>query len=215
MKTALVVGGSGLVGSALIKILLDEPTYDCVYVLGRKELPLIHSKVIQKVVDFDVLEEEDFDFQVNDAFCTLGTTIAKAGSKEAFTRVDHGYVCSFARKALSCGASGFFVVSSMGANPSSTIFYNKVKGQMEEDLKKMDFPCLGIFRPSLLLGPRQEKRTGERFAAWMMKTLNFMIPSKYKAIHVDRVAEKMVRLAGKEVRGVYILESDQLQQETF
>jgi uncharacterized protein YbjT (DUF2867 family) len=141
----------------------------------------------------------------------LGTTIAKAGSKAAFIRVDQDYVLSFAKKSHSLGANGFFVVSSMGADSKSRIFYNKVKGQMEEGLKTLNFPILAIFRPSLLLGPRTEKRVGEKFAGWMMTTFSFAIPAKYKAIHVDQVARKMIEVALQGKKGVFVLESDQLQ----
>jgi uncharacterized protein YbjT (DUF2867 family) len=211
MKTALVAGASGLVGSSLVKMLLQETEYDAVHILVRKELNLAHPNLYQHVVDFDHLEAQNFEFKVDDAFVTLGTTIAKAGSKSAFYKVDHDYVISFARKSLSSGATGIFVVSSMGANPASSIFYNKVKGEMEEDMKAIGFPRLGIFRPSLLLGPRTEKRTGEKFASWMMQTLDLLIPAKYKAIHVDKVARKMIELALQNENGVFLLESDKLQ----
>ncbi|MCK9413777.1 MAG: oxidoreductase [Prolixibacteraceae bacterium] len=211
MKTALVTGASGLIGSSLVKMLLQETEYDTVHILVRKELNLAHPNLYQHVVDFDHFEAQNFEFKVDDAFVTLGTTIAKAGSKSAFYKVDHDYVISFARKALSIGATGIFVVSSMGANPSSSIFYNKVKGEMEVDIKALGFARLGIFRPSLLLGPRTEKRTGEKFASWMMQTLDFLIPAKYKAIHVDKVAKKMIELALKDEDGCFILESDKLQ----
>lgn len=211
MKTALVAGASGLVGSSLVKMLLQEPAYETVHILVRKEINLAHSKLYQHVVDFDRLEALNFDFKVDDAFVTLGTTIAKAGSKSAFYKVDHDFVISFARMALSLGAKGIYLVSSMGANPSSSIFYNKVKGKMEEDMKALGFPRLGIFRPSLLLGPRTEKRTGEKLASWMMQTLDFVIPAKYKAIHVDKVAKKMIELALQNENGVFLLESDKLQ----
>ena len=211
MKTCLVAGASGLVGSSLVKMLLQEREYESVHILVRKEINLAHQKLHQHVVDFDHLATTNFDFKADDAFVTLGTTIAKAGSKNAFYKVDHDYVISFARKALSLGAMGIFVVSSMGANPASSIFYNKVKGKMEEDMKVIGFPRLGIFRPSLLLGPRTEKRAGEKFASWMMQTLDFAIPAKYKAIHVDKVARKMIELALQNENGVFLLESDKLQ----
>ena len=211
MKTALVAGATGLVGSALVRMLLETPAYDHVHILVRKEINLAHPRLYQHVVDFDHLEALNFKFIVDDAFVTLGTTIAKAGSKGAFYKVDHDYVISFARKALSLGAIGIFVVSSMGANPASSIFYNKVKGEMEEDMKAIGFPRLGIFRPSLLLGPRTEKRAGEKFAGWMMQTLDFMVPAKFKAIHVDKVARKMIEQALKDKNGLFILESDKLQ----
>ena len=211
MKTAVVVGASGLVGSALIGLLLETPEYSRVHILVRKKINLDHSKLVQHVVNFEQLPDQTFDFKADDAFCTLGTTIAKAGSQSAFIRVDHDYVCTFAEKARELGATGLFVVSSMGANPKSPVFYSKVKGQVEEALKKMDFPRLGIFRPSLLLGPRAEKRAGEKFAGWMMNAFDFMIPAKYKAIHVDKVAKKMVEVALKSESGIFILESDKLQ----
>jgi len=211
MKTCLVAGASGLVGSSLVRMLLQEQEYETVHILVRKELNLAHPKLYQHVVEFDNLATYNLDFKADDAFVTLGTTIAKAGSKGAFYKVDHDYVLSFARKALSLGATGIFVVSSMGAHPGSSIFYNRVKGEMEKDLKAIGFPQLGIFRPSLLLGPRTEKRVGEKLASWMMQTLDFLIPAKYKAIHVDKVARKMIELALQNENGVFLLESDKLQ----
>jgi uncharacterized protein YbjT (DUF2867 family) len=210
MKTCVVAGASGLVGSALTRMLLEDPAYSKVHLLVRKELDLVHPKLVQHLADFNQLKADLFDFKVDDAYCTLGTTIAIAGSKEAFYKVDHDFVLSFAQLSNQLGATGFFVVSSMGASSSSAIFYNKVKGETEEDLKKSGFPRLGIFRPSLLLGPRKEKRAGESFASWMMRSLDFMIPAKYKAIHVDMVAKKMVEVALQNPEGIYILESDQL-----
>jgi uncharacterized protein YbjT (DUF2867 family) len=210
MKTTLIAGASGLVGSALTRMLLENSGYDQVHILVRKELNLVHPKLHQHVVDFGQLATYQFDFKAEDAFCTLETTIAKAGSKEAFYRVDHDFVISFAQLSRRLGATGIFVVSSMGANPTSSIFYNRVKGEMEEALKKFGFPRLGIFRPSLLLGPRIEKRAGEKFAGAMMTIFDFMIPSKYKAIHVDKVAAKMIDSALSMEPGSYILESDRL-----
>lgn len=192
-------------------MLLGAPQYDRVHILVRRKIAIDHPKLIQHVVDFDNFNVQQFDFKADDAFCSLGTTIAKAGSKPAFIRVDHDYVISFAEMALAAGATGFYLVSSMGANPSSTIFYNKVKGLVEVDLKLLGFPRMGIFKPSLLLGPRIEKRAGEKFASWMMTALDFMIPSKYKAIHVDKVARKMIEAATLDERGIFVFESDQLQ----
>ncbi len=211
MKTALVAGATGLIGTSLIRMLLESQAYDQVHILVRRKMELVHPKLNQHVLNFDELPQQNFDFKVDDAYCTLGTTIAKAGSQDAFIKVDHTYVVDFAKAALSLGASGFFVVSSMGANPSSSIFYSRVKGQMEEELKSIGFPRLGIFRPSLLLGPRVEKRAAERFSGWMMTALDFMVPRKYKTIHVDKVAKKMIEKALLEENGIYTFDSGQLQ----
>lgn len=211
MKTALIAGASGLVGASLTRMLLEHPGYDQVHILVRKELNILHPKLHQHVVDFSQLQQEHLHIKVDDSFCALGTTIATAGSKEAFYRVDHDFVISFARLSLQMETTGFFVVSSMGANSHSSIFYNKVKGEMEEALQKCGFPRLGIFRPSLLLGPRKEKRAGEKFAGVMMNLFDFMIPARYKAIHVDKVAAGMIAVAMEERAGTFVLESDQLQ----
>lgn len=210
MRTALVAGSTGLVGSSLLRILLQSPHYEQVIILVRKKSEMEDPRLKQLVVDFDQLENLVLKDKITDAYCTLGTTIAKAGSKKAFTLVDHDYVCSFAKKALESGATGFLLVSSLGADPASSIFYNKVKGATEEDLKKLGLPGLVILRPSLLLGPRTEKRTGEKLATWFMKAFDFMIPPRYKAIHVDKVAAKMVETALQDPKGVIVLESDQL-----
>jgi uncharacterized protein YbjT (DUF2867 family) len=210
MKTAFVAGASGLVGTTLVNQLLLSPHYSQVIILVRSRINLEHPKLSQLEVNFDQIGNLPLNLSVDNAFCTLGTTISKAGSKAAFIKVDHDYVCSFAKKALELGATGFFVVSSMGANPTSSIFYNKVKGLTEEDLKKSGIPRLVIFRPSLLLGLRTEKRAGEKFASWIMKTLDFMIPLKYKAIYSNKVAGKMIEASLQEEKGVFILESDKL-----
>lgn len=206
----MVAGASGLVGTALVRLLLESPQYDQVHILVRKEMMQQHPKLVQHVVDFELLAEQTLDFTAEDAFCALGTTIAKAGSRPAFIRVDHDYVVAFAEKSLELGATGLFVVSSMGANARSMAFYNRVKGQMEEVVKKMKFPRMGIFRPSLLLGNRMEKRTGEQIAAWVMRRLDFMFPVKYKAIPADKVAARMVELALRSEPGLFVLESDEI-----
>jgi uncharacterized protein YbjT (DUF2867 family) len=210
MKNALVAGATGLVGSALVKRLLEAPQYDQVHILVRKKIDLSHPKLVQHVVDFDHLDELLLSVKIEDAFCSIGTTIAKAGNRETYYRIDHDYVIYFAEKALSSGAAGFYAVSSMSADPKSAIYYSRMKGEMEQDLKKLNFQRLGIFRPSLLLGPRVEKRAGERFATWMMKLFDFVIPLKYKAIHVDKVAQKMIEVALQEQNGTVILESEKL-----
>jgi uncharacterized protein YbjT (DUF2867 family) len=212
MKSALVIGATGLVGIEIVRLLCDQPEYKQVHILTRRPVEVDHSKVTQHINNLENLKDLMLDIQIDDAFCALGTTIKTAGSKESFYKIDHDLVVTFAKKAQEMGATGFFVVSSMGADSNASLFYNKVKGQMEESVKKLNFKCLGIFRPSLLLGDRQEKRAGEKFAGFLATTFQFLIPDKYKAIHVRQVAKKMVQVALDGKEGYNLLESDQLRQ---
>lgn len=165
MSTALIAGASGLAGGFLLRQLLKAPEYDCVVSLGRRPLELEHPKLQQVTVDFTALEKMPVNLRCTDAFCCLGTIIKQAGSREAFRAVDYVAVLAFAWAARRNGAQRFFVISSLGAGARSRVFYNRVKGEMEEALEVMDFPTLGIFRPGLLLGPRAPPRLGERMAA--------------------------------------------------
>lgn len=212
MKTALVVGGSGLVGNYLIEALLDDNRYHQIISLGRSELPIQNNKLQQKVVDFDSLELSNVE--VDDVFCCLGTTINKAGSKENFRKVDFTYPVNVAEWSLSHGASQFILNSSMGADNSSTIFYNQVKGEVEKVIASLGFKACYIIRPSLLLGPRKEFRLGETVGKFFMNGLSFLFVGglkKYKAVHAKTVAEAMVAVAGEERKGVFVYESDTLQ----
>ncbi|HSX70792.1 MAG TPA: oxidoreductase, partial [Pseudomonas sp.] len=148
------------------------------------------------------------DGRIDAAFCCLGTTIKQAGSQEAFRAVDHDLVLAFARRARELGARHFLVVSAMGANAQSSVFYNRVKGEVEEALKAMDWPQLTIARPSLLLGPRREFRLGERLAAPLLR----WIPGRYRGIEAAVLARAMWRLALEESDGVRVVESDQLRR---
>jgi uncharacterized protein YbjT (DUF2867 family) len=212
MKTALVVGGSGLVGNYLIEALLHDNRYRKIISLGRSELPIQNDKLEQKVVDFDNLELSGFE--VDDVFSCLGTTINKAGSKENFRKVDFTYPVNVAEWSISHGASQFILNSSMGADESSTIFYNQVKGEVEKVIASLGFKAFYIVRPSLLLGPRKEFRFGETVGKFFMSGLGFLFVGgfkKYKAIHAKTVAHAMVAAATQEKKGVFVYESDALE----
>src|SRR5690606_11067436 len=171
LRIAIISGGSGLVGTQLLHQLFTQVQDDRVIAIGRRELALKHKKQVQVQVDVDrllevnleeKLRERDFggenhnlitalnsgDFLIH-AYCSLGTTIKDAGSKENFYKIDHDYVLSFARWTQQLGADKFFYVSAIGADPSSSIFYNKVKGEIERDLKPLSFKYIGIFQPSM------------------------------------------------------------------
>jgi uncharacterized protein YbjT (DUF2867 family) len=211
MKTALLAGATGLVGSFVLEELLRDSRYATVVALTRRPLAVRHTKLQNIITDFDRLDEQAGQLKADDVYCCLGTTIRKAGSRQAFCTVDHHYPLRLARLTLSQGATCFLLVSALGANPASRIFYNRVKGQAEEDLKKVGFTTLHIFRPSLLLGPRQEPRPGEDAAKWVYKIFGALIPRRYKAIHARAVAKAMLHHAHAGQPGVFIHESDEMQ----
>jgi len=212
-RTALVAGASGLVGGHLLRLLLEDRDYERVTSLGRRELPLTHKKLAQRVVDFDRLAEVADVPRVHDVFCCLGTTIRKAGSQEAFRKVDYGYPLELARVAVRHRASQFLLVTALGANPGSRIFYNRVKGEVEEAVRRLQFDGIHIFRPSLLVGKRAESRPAERLTVALVPLVSwaFVGPLRaYRPIRADRVARAMVRVAKEARRGVQVYESGDL-----
>jgi uncharacterized protein YbjT (DUF2867 family) len=195
-KTALIAGASGVTGQALLELLLAHPDYKKIILVLRKKLNLEHEKLEQLLVDFE--QPEQLRIPCDEVFCCLGTTMAKAGSKEQFSKVDHDYVLNLARETKAAGANAMFVVSAVGADEHSLIFYNRVKGMMERDLKALGFARLGIFRPGLLLGARIERRPGEAFAKTVYRFLNPLLPKPWKGIYPQQVAKAMVHLAALE-----------------
>lgn len=211
-KTALIAGSTGLIGSQLLQMLLDSDRYSHVVALTRQDLPLQHPKLTQLKIDFAKLGESLDDFAADDIYCCLGTTIAKAGTKENFYQVDFYYPLLIAKSGKQRGAKQYILVSALGADKNSSIYYNQVKGDIEEAVTKEHFDALHIFRPSLLLGSRSEKRTGEDAAKIFYKIFGFLIPKKYKAIDSAKVARAMLHYAAQEQKGTHIHESKDLQQ---
>lgn len=202
----LLAGASGMTGEHLLDRLLNEPTVERVLAPSRKPLaehPHLENPVGELPDLLPVLNGP-----VHTAFCCLGSTIKQAGSQEAFRAVDHDLVVAFAARARELGARHLLVVSAIGADPGSSVFYNRVKGQTEEALKTQGWPQLTIARPSLLLGPRNEFRLGERLAAPFLRWL----PGKHRAIDVTALARALWRLALEEGEGLRIVESDELQR---
>ena len=211
-RTALVAGASGLVGGFLLDTLLEDSQYREVHSLGRRPLPRQHPKLVQHTVDFARLGSEALP-PAQDAFCCLGTTIKKAGSQEAFRAVDHGAVLAFAKATRKAGARRFLVVTALGANPDSRVFYNRVKGEVERDLQGMGFESLVILQPSLLLGERAESRPGERAAIVASRVLAPLLrPFGSRPIEARTVARAMVALAREAPRGVRVAPSGELQE---
>ncbi|MFT4033320.1 MAG: oxidoreductase [Siphonobacter sp.] len=214
-KTALIIGASGLVGSNLIFKLLQSDRYDRVISLTRRSMHIKHSKLDERIVDFDHLTTQDFA-GVNDIFCCLGTTIKKAGSQEAFRKVDFDYPLNVAKLAIAAGASQYLLVSSIGANAQSSIFYTRTKGEIEAAINALGFPSYAIFRPSTLLGKRKEFRLGEEIGKaldLLLSPITLLVPPlrRYKGIQALKVAKAMLAIASQEVPGKHIIQSDEMQ----
>jgi uncharacterized protein YbjT (DUF2867 family) len=211
MKTALIAGSTGLIGKQLLQLLLGSNRYDKVIAITRQDLPA-HPKLVQIKTDFDSIGEKSNTLKADDIFCCLGTTMAKAGSKEKFYQVDFYYPLLLAKITKAEGAKQFLLVSALGADKKSSIYYNQVKGEIEEAVEDIGFESLHVVRPSLLLGPREEKRAGEDAAKFVYKYFSFLFPSRYKAIESIKVARAMETLAGAEQKGFFVHESSKLQQ---
>jgi uncharacterized protein YbjT (DUF2867 family) len=213
-KRALVAGATGLVGSHLLTGLFDSAEYSGVVALVRRPIDVCHPKLTQVICDFDNLADCASSFDgVDDVFCTLGTTIKKAGSQEAFRRVDCEYPLQLARLSATRGVNQYLLVSAMGADEKSRIFYNHVKGEVERSVQELGPPYIHIFRPSLLLGDRTEVRIGEKLASILMTPLSsFLVGSlkKYRPIPAAQVALAMIRAAQMDVSSTHIYLSDEI-----
>lgn len=212
-KRALVLGASGLVGGELVRLLAGDPAYSKVTALVRRPLSFSHDKLEQKVTEFDRLDSLLPDFQVDDVYCCLGTTIKKAGSQEAFRRVDLELPLQAARLARQAGAGRFLAISSLGANEHGLVFYSRVKGEMERRLRETGLAEIHIFRPSLLLGERSEPRFGESAAARVYRAMPFLFGGplrRYRPIYARTVASAMAAAARRGKAGFFLYESDEI-----
>lgn len=204
-RTAVLVGASGLTGNYLLREILQSALYSKVICISRKELfwqskgtKIEHPKLENVIVNFDNLEEYAHKIKGDDLFCTLGTTIKKAGTYDNFLKVDVEYPFHFAEKGKRNGSKNFFLLSSIGANALSGNNYLRAKGQLEEKIKNLHFESLHVFRPSLLLGSREEIRIAETLAKALLLITGFLLVGKwrrYKAIESLLVAKAMCKAA--------------------
>ena len=211
MKTAVVAGATGLIGKELVSQLATSNDYSNVIALVRRAARFEYHNVTSLVTDFDNPGVALRGYTPDDVFCCLGTTMAKAGSKEKFYQVDYAYPVGLAQATLALGAKQYLLVTALGADKNSSIYYNRVKGEVEDAVKGMRFRSTHILRPSLLLGPREESRKGEDAAKWLYKVFGFLIPEKYKAIEASTVARAMVEYARQERAGIFVHESKEMQ----
>jgi uncharacterized protein YbjT (DUF2867 family) len=214
VKTALIIGSTGLIGSALLNLLLESPNYAKVITFVKRDAGVLHPKLTQYIIDFDQPNTYHELVVGDDFFCTIGTTIKKAGSKKAFRKVDFEYPRQFAAFALQNKVKQFLIISSLGADANSGNFYLKTKGAMEDFLKDCTFESVSVLQPSLLLGNRREFRLGEKVAGFFMKTLSFLLVGnlkKYQPIESETVARALFAIAQKNNKGFKVYESDVIQ----
>ena len=212
-KTALLAGATGLVGSALLPLLLASDRYAKVIVVGRRAVATQHPKLVQVVTDLDQLERERLRLIADDVYCCLGTTIRQAGSQEAFYKVDFLYVVQLAALTAANFAAQFLVVSSLGADLDSRFYYSRVKGEMESAVRQTPFRAIHIFRPSLLLGERAAPRLSERLGAVVLGLVRPLLRGgwrKYRPVAARTVAQAMLRAAEDDGGGVRIHSSETL-----
>ena len=212
-RSALVLGGTGLVGGHLLDLLLADDAFARVVALGRRGAGRRHAKLEERTADFERLEAAGDAFAVDDVFCCLGTTIRAAGSREAFRRVDHDYPLAAARLASGRGARRFLLVTALGADAGSRVFYNRVKGEVERDVAALPFGGVALLRPSLILGERSGRRPAEAAAQAVFGALGFLFAGplrRYRAVPARAVARAMVRLAKDGFDGVRVVENDEI-----
>ena len=215
LRTALVAGATGLIGHALVWRLLASARYEWVHVLLRRPATTLPAsdRIKLHVVDFDRLPASLP--QVDDVYCCIGTTRKQAGSEVAFRRVDFDAVVNVARAASAAGAKRLAVVSSLGADPKSRVFYNRVKGEMQEAIKQIGYPSIVIAQPSLLAGDRtslgQPVRGVEQWALRLLRPVMELVPPRIRPIEAERVAQAMLEAMLQARPGVRILSSGEMQ----
>jgi uncharacterized protein YbjT (DUF2867 family) len=203
LKVALVLGATGLVGEELTKQLLLDESYGKIVVISRRPLQLNHPKIQVLLVDFEDLNEHALDLQGDVLFSCLGTTLKIAKSKEAQYKVDYTYQYNIAKICAENGVEHYVLISSLGAHSKSTVFYSKMKGELEEAIQKLPFTFISILQPSVLDGKRKEFRLGEKIGIIVMKMIGFLpFLNKYRVANVKKVAKCMINCVKNKQTGI-------------
>ena len=213
MKTAILIGATGLVGNEIVNKLLNDSRYDRIKIFTRRTLKISNLKLEEYIIDFDHLKDWKHKITGDELYSALGTTIKKAGSKEAQYKIDFTYQYEMARIAAENNVSKMLLVSSLGANSKSKNFYLRMKGELEEAILKLLFKNTFIFRPSILAGDRNEKRFGESVGIKLAKIFTSAIPllKKYRPVEAENVADSMIKSANlNSGEDKQIIESDEI-----
>ncbi len=196
-KTAIILGATGLTGSILLQRLLDDDSISTIKLFSRSSSNVKNPKVEEHLVDMFELESQTEHFTGDLVFCCIGTTKSKTPDKETYKKIDYGIPITAAKLAKQNSIPKFIVISALGSNPESSVFYNKVKGEMERDVLQQNISETYILQPSLIGGDRSENRTGESIAQFFAKVFGFLIPKKYKMIEPETIAKAMENLMNK------------------
>jgi len=207
MQTILHAGATGLVGQLVLQRLLADTRVERVVAPTRRSPGVAHPRLFAPVVDFDALPEDAPWWRVDAVVCTLGTTLARAGSREAFRHVDFDYPLAVARLAHAHGAKTFALNSAMGADPRSRVFYSRVKGELEQALSQVGFHALALVRPGLIDGERTERRTGEALALAASRAMRPVLPRAWRPSRAARIADALVEAALAPRAGVTTVEA--------
>ncbi|WP_150301295.1 NAD(P)H-binding protein [Pseudomonas profundi] len=205
----LLVGASGLVGSHVLRRALADERISAVVAPSRRSLNE-HPKLSAPVIDFEHLPADAAWWKADGVICALGTTMKLAGSREAFRRVDHDYPLAVAKRAQQHGTPTYVLNSAVGADAGSRLFYNRVKGELEQDLAGCGFSSLTFVRPGLISGPRQEVRPGERAAERVLKAIGPVLPRRMRVIPADNIARALLEAAIASRPGVHVVRSETL-----
>ncbi len=205
-QTAVVLGATGLIGSALVEQLLQDDAFSTVRLLVRRPIALQHPKLDIRITDFSDYEAYKKNLGAGDCiFCCIGTTNANVkGDKALYRSIDFDIPVNAARFGNEAGFKQYLLISAIGANAASRIFYSRLKGEVEEVIAAFPFDGFHIFRPSFLVGERKEKRLGEMIGTVIFRLFSFMIPSKYKAIEGKTVAKAMLQAAKANKPGIHV-----------
>ena len=210
-KTAIVIGATGLVGKELLKQLLEDAAYEKVVAFSRRDPGLKSPKLELHLIDFGKRDEWEKWVQGDVLFSALGTTMKQAGSKEAQYLVDYTFQHQFAEAASQNGVAQLVLISSVGADANSSIFYSRIKGELDRDVQKLAFDSVHVMRPGPLTGERENPRGGEAFLKLTMGILNSIgLFRKYKPISGTQVAEAMRIVASKSENGAFVHEPLQI-----
>lgn len=217
MITAIILGATGLTGNLLLEKLLKDPTFEKIKLFSRSSAGSNSPKIEEHLIDMFQLENYSEAFTADVVFCCIGTTKAKTPDKAIYKKIDYGIPVTAAKLAKKNSIKTFIVISALGADENSRIFYNKTKGEMQRDVLKQStggtYPGIYILQPSLIIGERDTARLGEKMAGFVMKIFGFLIPKRYQAIKAETIADAMSVLA-KEGYSERIIPSGKIKEIT-